>query len=218
MPRSRRKAVAATARIHAISCATMSNERRAEPRDDLLSQLIAAEAGRAEALRRTNSSRPRSCFSMPAMRRPSMPSAMASRRCSSMGFAPMTIRGHVEELLRFDAPLASLHPLCAGRCRLRGLKLAARARQIGLLLGAANRDPARFRRSRPFRSRARAQSACEFRRRHPFLRRRAAGPARNAGGAADPVRAPAAARLWPKRRAIATAIHFHGLERLDVTF
>ena len=104
----------------------------------------------------------------------------------------------VEELLRFDPPLHLFTRYALEDAEFAGVRFK-KGEKLGLLLGAANRDPARFPDPGRLRQQAIAQSACELRRRHPFLRRRAAGAARARRRAADPVRA--AAGLAPRRAA-----------------
>ena len=96
----------------------------------------------------------------------------------------------VEELLRLDPPLHLFQRHALEDAEFAGVRLR-KGDRIGLLLGAANRDPTRFPHPDAFDGRRSPKSACEFRRRHSFLRRRAAGAARAWRRAADPVRPPA---------------------------
>ena len=81
----------------------------------------------------------------------------------------------VEELLRLDPPLHLFARYALEEVEFAGVRLR-KGEKIGLLLGAANRDPERF--PSPTRStRPDAEPACELRRWDPFLRRRAAGAA-----------------------------------------
>jgi len=57
--------------------------------------------------------------------------------------APRLAEGHVEELLRFDAPLHLFTRYALEDVDYGGLRLR-KGETVGLLLGAANRDPARF--------------------------------------------------------------------------
>ena len=51
--------------------------------------------------------------------------------------------GHIEEILRFDAPLHLFTRYALEDVEYAGIKLK-KGEEVGLLLGAANRDPARF--------------------------------------------------------------------------
>jgi cytochrome P450 len=96
----------------------------------------------------------------------------------------------IEELLRLDPPAPSLCALRARGCGIRrgqpqeGRQDRAPARRRQPRSGALSR-PRRLRR------RTRPQSPRRIRRRHPFLRRRAARAARDGDRFADPVRPPA---------------------------
>ena len=105
----------------------------------------------------------------------------------------------VEELLRLDAPLHLFTRYALENVEFAGVSLR-KGEKIGLLLGAANRDPERFPNPDVFDPRAGGECACELRRRHSFLRRRAACAPRARSRAADPLRAPAGLAL---RRAAA---------------
>ena len=113
-----RKAVAATRRLLRFHARLCQGAARAVRGDDLLSQLIAAEAeGRSSredelittAILLLNAGHEATVHAIgngvKALLEKAMPVADIGE-------------GHIEEALRFDAPLASLHPLCAGRCRL----------------------------------------------------------------------------------------------------
>ena len=98
----------------------------------------------------------------------------------------------VEELLRLDAPLHLFTRYALEDVEVSGVSLR-KGDKIGLLLGAANRDPARFPDPDAFDPGREPNPHRLVRGGHPLLRRRAAGPARNGGRPPDPVRAPAGA-------------------------
>ncbi len=150
---------------------------------------------------------------MPVTRRPSTASAMRSRRCSSDGSrasrAPTTCC--VEELLRFDPPLHLFTRYALQDLEIAGVELR---RAIGSACCSA--PPTAIPRPSPSPTGSispDAQPACRLRRRHPFLRRRAAGAAGNARRAADPVRAVAGPAAVQSGRATATPTIFMGWRR-----
>lgn len=118
-------------------------ERRSSPGDDLLSQLIAAEAeGKSlsedelitTAVLLLNAGHEASVHAIGNGVKALIEAGQAE---------PELGEGHVEELLRFDAPLHLFTRYALEDVEFNGLKLR-KGETVGLLLGAANRDPARF--------------------------------------------------------------------------
>ncbi len=72
-----------------------------------------------------------------------MRSATASRRCWNTARLTTARRRRLEELLRFDPPLHMFTRYALQDLEIEGVALR-RGEQVGLLLGAANRDPAVF--------------------------------------------------------------------------
>lgn len=137
-----RKAVEATLAFSAFMRRYVQ-ERRSSPGDDLLSQLIAAEAdGKSlsedelitTAVLLLNAGHEASVHAIGNGVKALLEEGQAG---SGLG------EGHVEELLRFDAPLHLFTRYALEDVEFNGLKLR-KGETVGLLLGAANRDPARF--------------------------------------------------------------------------
>lgn len=124
-------------------------ERRAAPRDDLLSALLASEAdgdrlsedelvstamlfliAGHEATVHGIGNGVKALLEQRVDTRAAFADARSTARC-------------VEELLRFDTPLHLFTRFALEEAQVHGVRLA-RGERIGLLLGAANRDPARF--------------------------------------------------------------------------
>ena len=124
--------------------------------------------------------------------------------------------GHVEEIMRFDAPLHMFTRYALEDLEWNGLTLR-KGEVVGLLLGAANRDPERFPEPDRFiASRANASGNVSFGAGIHFCI--GAPLARLEMEVALPI----LFQRFPKLRLAATpayrdAYHFHGLERLDVT-
>jgi cytochrome P450 len=116
--------------------------RRRAPRDDLLSQLIAAESGQG----RLNEDELVTTVVL-------LLNAGHEATVHAIGNSVKTLleQGHpreideatVEELLRFDAPLHMFTRYALQDVEIEGVRVA-KGKQVGLLLGAANRDPAAF--------------------------------------------------------------------------
>ncbi|QIG46461.1 cytochrome P450 [Nordella sp. HKS 07] len=137
-----RKAVAATLAFSDFMRRYVK-ERRAAPGDDLLSQLIAAEAeGRSlsedelitTAILLLNAGHEASVHAIG-----NGVKALVETGQAGPGFS----EGHAEELLRFDAPLHLFTRYALEDVEYNGLRLK-KGETVGLLLGAANRDPVRF--------------------------------------------------------------------------
>lgn len=118
-------------------------ERRKSPSDDLISQLIAAEAdGKSltedelitTAILLLNAGHEASVHAIGNGVKALLEEGQAG---------PEIGEGHVEELLRFDAPLHLFTRYALEDVEYNGLRLS-KGETVGLLLGAANRDPARF--------------------------------------------------------------------------
>ena len=124
--------------------------------------------------------------------------------------------GHVEEIMRFDAPLHMFTRYALEDLEWNGLTLR-KGEVVGLLLGAVNRDPERFPEPDRFiASRANASSNVSFGAGIHFCI--GAPLARLEMEVALPI----LFQRFPKLRLAATpayrdAYHFHGLEKLDVT-
>lgn len=137
-----RKAVAATIAFSDFM-RDYVRERRASPGDDLLSQLITAEAeGKTlsedelitTAILLLNAGHEASVHAI----------GNGVKALLEEGQASSGVReGHIEELLRFDAPLHLFTRYALEDVDYDGLRLR-KGETVGLLLGAANRDPARF--------------------------------------------------------------------------
>lgn len=118
-------------------------ERRSAPGDDLLSHLIAAEAqGKSlsedelitTAILLLNAGHEATVHAI----------GNGVKTLLEVGQAEFPLgEGHIEELLRFDAPLHLFTRYALEDVDYDGLKLR-KGETVGLLLGAANRDPARF--------------------------------------------------------------------------
>jgi cytochrome P450 len=118
-------------------------ERRKEPGDDLLSQLIAAEAEGSHlsedelittAILLLNAGHEASVHAI----------GNSVKALIETGHAGAALgEGHIEEALRFDAPLHLFTRYALSDLEYGGIRLK-KGETVGLLLGAANRDPARF--------------------------------------------------------------------------
>ncbi|HTN96775.1 MAG TPA: cytochrome P450 [Nordella sp.] len=137
-----RKAVAATLAFSAFMRGHVQ-ERRSSPGDDLLSQLIVAETeGKSlsedelitTAVLLLNAGHEASVHAIGNGVKALIEAGQAEAGVSE---------GHVEELLRYDAPLHLFTRYALEDVVFNGLKLK-KGETVGLLLGAANRDPARF--------------------------------------------------------------------------
>jgi cytochrome P450 len=137
-----RKAVAATIAFSDFM-RSLVRERRTSPGDDLLSQLIAAEMqGKSlsedelitTAILLLNAGHEATVHAIG--------NGVKALIATGQG-SPALSEGHVEELLRFDAPLHLFTRYALEDVDWNGLRLR-KGETVGLLLGAANRDPARF--------------------------------------------------------------------------
>ena len=117
-------------------------ERRKRPGDDLISSLAAAEGAEGRlsedelvttAILLLNAGHEATVHAM----------ANGVKALIEAGHRGAITPGHVEEVLRFDAPLHLFTRHAMEDVNYNGLRIA-RGEEVGLVLGAANRDPARF--------------------------------------------------------------------------
>jgi cytochrome P450 len=127
----------------------LADRRRAEPRDDLLSRLVAVRDGSdrlsadelvASAILLLNAGHEASVNGLGGgvvalLRHP----GQLARLRADRGLIPSA----VEEMIRYDAPLHLFVRTAAAEVRVAGVTIEAGA-EVGALLGAANRDPAVF--------------------------------------------------------------------------
>ena len=123
--------------------------RRANPRDDLLSQLVAAsvDGGKLSepdivgtAILLLNAGHEATVHAIGNGVRAIIGSGLAP---AAMFATPATTAATVEEVLRFDPPLHIFTRYALEPVEIGGAQMKV-GDQIGLLLGAANRDPARY--------------------------------------------------------------------------
>jgi cytochrome P450 len=195
-------------------------ERRARPADDLITTLIAAEA---DGERLSEAELVSTCILILNAGHEATVHAigngvatMLARGIGPAATGPDRIEALTEEILRFDPPLHMFTRYCLEPCTVAGIALG-KGERIGLLLGAANRDPARF----PDPDR--------------FDPTREPGPHVSFGAGIHFCIGAALARLelqtalpilferLPRMRLGAPqryrdSYHFHGLERLDILF
>jgi cytochrome P450 len=129
--------------------------RRRDPRDDLISHLIAAEAAGdrlsedeliAGCIQLLNAGHEATVHSIGN----AVKTILESGRDPASLFANgKTTEATVEETLRLDPPLHFFDRYALADLEIAGLKLR-KGQKIGLLLGAANRDPARYERAAEF--------------------------------------------------------------------
>jgi cytochrome P450 len=117
-------------------------ERRKAPRDDLLSELIRAEEQGNKlsedelvttAILLLNAGHEATVHTI----------GNGVKALLELGIRDNLSGGHIEELLRYDAPLHLFTRYALEDVDYAGIRLA-KGEEVGLLLGAANRDPARF--------------------------------------------------------------------------
>lgn len=135
------KAVRATLDFSAFMRDYISR-RRKDPRDDLLSELIRAEEQGAKlsedelvttAILLLNAGHEATVHAI----------GNAIKCLLEQGFTEGIGEGHVEETLRYDAPLHLFTRYALEDLEYAGIRLK-KGESVGLMLGAANRDPARF--------------------------------------------------------------------------
>ncbi len=168
--------------------------------------------GRAEAQRRRSRLDRHPAAQCRARSNRPTPPAMRSSRSSRAGstrralFAnPEQTEATVEECLRFDAPLHMFTRFALQDVDIEdGIKVK-KGEVIGLMLGAANRDPDPLRPMPTASIRSAPTAPCQLRRRHPFLLRRAAGPDRAAGGRCRRCSSACRRCAWRRRRATTTS-------------
>lgn len=135
------RAVAATLDFSAFMRGYI-NRRRKEPREDLLSELIRAEEQGARlsedelvttAILLLNAGHEATVHAI----------GNAIKCLLEQGVPEVIGEGHVEEALRYDAPLHLFTRYALEDLEYAGIRLK-KGESVGLMLGAANRDPARF--------------------------------------------------------------------------
>ena len=135
-------AAAAAARDFAAYVRALVAERRREPRDDLVSQLIAAESGEGRlsedelvttVILLLNAGHEATVHAL----------GNAVKALLEQGARFDGSEAAVEELLRFDPPLHMFTRYALQEVEIEGVHLR-KGERVGLLLGAANRDPAVF--------------------------------------------------------------------------
>jgi cytochrome P450 len=190
-------------------------ERRKSPRDDLLSELIRAEEeGRklsedelvTTAILLLNAGHEATVHAI----------GNAAKVFLELGLRDGISEGQVEEALRYDAPLHLFTRYALEDLDYAGLRLK-KGEVVGLLLGAANRDPARFRNPDRFDPGRDPNPQVSFGAGIHFCI--GAPLARLEMQIALPLlfkRLPRLALAEPPR--YRNAYHFHGLERLMVTY
>lgn len=217
--RATEEAATAAARDFAAFLRGYVEERRARPADDLITHLIAAEA---EGSRLTPDELIATCILLLNAGHEATVhtlgngvKALIEAGSPAAALAPEAVEGTVEEILRFDAPLHLFTRWVYEEAEVMGHRFAPGDR-VGLLLGAANRDPGvwdepdRFRPFRPQRPHVAFGAGIHFCVGAPLARLELQ--------IALPIlfsRLPGL-RLAEAPR-YADLYHFHGLERLMVT-
>jgi cytochrome P450 len=189
--------------------------RRADPRDDLLTQLIAAEQ---EGQKLSTDELITTAILLLNAGHEATVHAVANgiKALLEHGLRADGDPRLVEELLRYDAPLHLFTRYALEDVEVQGVKLR-QGEQVGLLLGAANRDPERFADPDRFDPRREPCPHVSFGAGIHFCV--GAPLARLEMQVALPILFERLPRLalteTPRYR---DSFHFHGLERLDVTF
>ncbi len=165
-------------------------DRRARPADDLITHLIAAEQdgeklGTDELITTCilllNAGHEATVHSLG-----NGVKTLLETATPQSALAPDHVAATVEELLRFDPPLHMFTRHAYEDVEVMGHTLP-KGSEVGLLLGAANRDPAAFEAAGKFNPNRPDKAQYQFWRGPAFLRRRAAGTAGTADRAANPV-------------------------------
>ncbi len=129
----------------------VAEQRRAEPRDDLLSGLVAAEE---EGDRLSMSELRATCVLLMVAGNETTTSLIGNsvlallahpEQAALLREEPKRIAGAVDELLRYDSPVQFTSRIATRDTELHGARVRA-GQQLVLLLGSANRDPAAFER------------------------------------------------------------------------
>ncbi len=117
-------------------------ERRKAPRDDLLSELIRAEE---QGNKLTEDELVTTAVLLLNAGHEATVHAIGNgvKALLELGIRDAISGGHIEELLRYDAPLHLFTRYALEDLEYGGIRLA-KGEEVGLMLGAANRDPARF--------------------------------------------------------------------------
>ena len=117
-------------------------ERRKSPRDDLLSELIRAEE---QGNKLTEDELVTTAILLLNAGHEATVHAIGNgvKALLELGIRDGISEGHIEELLRYDAPLHLFTRYALEDLDYAGIRLA-KGEEVGLMLGAANRDPARF--------------------------------------------------------------------------
>lgn len=142
-----RRTVAATVEFSAYMRGLIA-ERRRRPADDFLSQLLAAQDAQGE--RMSEDELVTTAILLLNAGHEATVHAIGNGTLALLTHVPDTAAafranpvGHCEEALRFDAPLHMFTRYALDDVEYAG-QLFRRGERVGLLLGAANRDPARF--------------------------------------------------------------------------
>lgn len=147
--RAAEDAAASAAREIAQFVRDCAARRRREPKDDLISALIAAES---QGSRLTEDELVSTCVLLLNAGHEATVHGIGNGlkailenglQGGAVSVDPPTVEATVDELLRFDAPLHLFTRYALQDLEIAGIKLR-RGERIGLLLGAANRDPEVF--------------------------------------------------------------------------
>lgn len=190
-------------------------ERRKRPGDDLLSELIRAEEQGAKLSE--DELVTTAILLLNAGHEATVHALGNSIKCLlEQGIRQGIDEGHVEECLRYDAPLHLFTRYALEDLEYAGIRLK-KGESVGLMLGAANRDPARFPEPDRFIPGRDPNPQVAFGAGIHFCI--GAPLARLEMQVALPLLFDRLPRLALKGRpAYRNAYHFHGLERLDVSF